>query len=247
MKKARLDSSLILEFDHVFFGYGEHAPKILSDVSWKIPKNTWCSLLGPNGVGKSTVLHLIAGEIHPTQGKVLRYFENDRMAYVPQYTPFLDASVLVADVVATVRRCVPQLQWIEPKRWESIFGLKEIWHRNIATLSTGQRQRLVIGLYLLKPADIIVLDEPTNGCDVNNANMIYELLESIRKELGITIIHVSHEIHQVLAFAKEVICMGLDSHVHRHVGDLTHGELEHAYGCELQKLVHVHKQPGGNA
>lgn len=236
----------ILEFDHVFFSYGKNAPSILSDVSWKISQNTWCSILGPNGVGKSTVLHLIAGELQPTQGKIIRSFKKDQMAYVPQYTPFLDASVGVADVVKTVRSSIPQSQWIDTPRWESIFGVRDLWRRNVATLSTGQRQRLVIGLYLLKPADVIVLDEPTNGCDVNNANMIYELLESIRQELGITVIHVSHEIHQVLAFAKEVICMGLDSHVHRHVGDLTRDELEHAYGCELQKLVHVHKQPGGS-
>jgi zinc transport system ATP-binding protein len=235
------EPQLIVDFKNVSFRYSTQTSVVLSDVSWSLPQKTWCSILGPNGVGKSTVLKLVSGELSQTSGVIHRNFQKDRLAYIPQVNHFSKTSVLVSDVVTTVRQSILEPNWIEKEKWEAIFGIKEIWNQNIATLSVGQRQRLVIGLYLLKPVDLLLLDEPTSGCDVNNANQIYTLLESVRESLGVTILHVSHEIHQVMAFAKEVICMGGDSHVHRHVGDLTHSELEHAYGCELQRLVHDHE------
>lgn len=240
-----VSSDAMIEFDHVSFTYAGQEQAVLSDVSWSIPRQTWCSLLGPNGVGKSTVLKLIAGELTPVSGKIIRHFDFSHMVFMPQYQPFYQTSALVCDVIRVVEASVNKhrhVSWISHAEWEKIFGIADIRNRNISHLSVGQRQRLVIGLYLLKPAEIIVLDEPTSGCDVNNANMIYELLESIRRNLGITIVHVSHEIHQVMSFAKEVICIGPDMHIHRHVGDLSRLELEHAYGCELHKLVEFHSR-----
>ena len=230
----------IVAFEQVSFQYPHQPDKLFSDLSWSIQKGTWCSILGPNGVGKSTVLKLIAGLLEPTSGRVIRQFDVNRMVYLAQYTPFDGSTMPVSDVVRLSQRAVPSLA-TPFEKWKDIFGLHQIWDQRVNELSVGQRQRLILGLYLLKPADILILDEPTSGCDIAHANQMYGLIDSIRQQFCITILHVSHEIHQVLMFAKEIVCLGLDGHWHRHVGDISHESLEDAYGCELGKLVKVHK------
>jgi zinc transport system ATP-binding protein len=231
----------ILQFDSVSFAYPGEPKPIFQNLSWQLPKGTWCSILGPNGAGKTTLLQLIAGLKAPTSGRVGRNYSPSRMIYVPQYASFEGTQLRVADLVSLCLRSVPQLS-LSLDLWKHTFGIPPIWNQPIHHLSVGQKQRLTLGLYLLKPAEILLLDEPTSGCDIAHANEIYKLVETIRQELALTVVHVSHEIHQVLMFAKEVICLGLEGHWHRHVGEISYESLEHAYGCELGKLIHVHEQ-----
>ncbi len=230
----------IISFDKVSFAYASETPALFEDVSWQVSAGTWCSVLGPNGVGKSTLLKLISGEVQPTSGKVKRQFEPHEMAYLPQYRAFEGTEVLVSQIVETCQKGLSTYS-MPLDEWAEVFEIDDISQTRVSHLSEGQRQRLVLGLYLLKPAKILILDEPTSGCDIAHATAIYELVASIREKLGITIIHVSHEIHQVLMFSKEVICLGAHARWHRHVGDVSHESLEDIYGCELHKMVKLHE------
>lgn len=231
----------IVELDRISFTYPRQKAPLFSDISWEIEEGTWCSILGPNGVGKSTLLRLIAGLLQPTSGKVQRRFGTNEMAYIPQGPPFDQVRLSVSSVVGMCQK-VTQKPSMDLDQWKSVFGISEIWNVRVNDLSVGQRQRLALGLYLLRRVNVLILDEPTSGCDISHTSAIYNLVSSIQKERKMTVIHVSHEIHQVLLFAQEVICLGHQSRWHRHVGELSHESLEALFGCELLKLVRVHKE-----
>lgn len=184
--------------------------EILKSVSCTILKGDYCAIIGPNGGGKTTLIRLLMGLEKPTSG-VIKLFgvEQNRfkawhkIGYVPQRSALVDASfpATVREVVAMGRyalRGIFSFESAEDKRIieESMeqMGVSDLRDRLIGRLSGGQRQRVMIARALASHPEVLIVDEPNTGVDVESQHRFYELLRSLHKTRGISILFITHDI-----------------------------------------------------
>ena len=197
---------LAVEFAHVEFGYLPGQP-VLHDVDLQIEAGEFVALAGPNGGGKTTLLRLTLGLERPTRGDVRLFGEpadsfGDRagLGYLAQRTNLgVQAPATVREVVAA-GRCARKpfgrfARSDEDAIEEAIerVGLGELRNRPLTRLSGGQQQRAFIAKALAAEPRLLALDEPTTGVDVESQEALAELLARLHRELGVTILYVSHE------------------------------------------------------
>ncbi|MBG5969569.1 zinc ABC transporter ATP-binding protein ZnuC [Proteus vulgaris] len=185
----------------VSVSFGER--EILKDISFDLKAGRILTLLGPNGAGKSTVIRLVLGLLNPTSGKVERH-NTLRIGYVPQKL-YLDPTMPL-----TVKRFMTLKPGVRDKdilpALERVNAAKLI-NQPMQKLSGGESQRVLLARALLNQPQLLVLDEPTQGVDVNGQLALYDLINQLRNELGCAILMVSHDLHLVMAKTDEVLCL----------------------------------------
>jgi zinc transport system ATP-binding protein len=203
----------------VSFGY-PGGPPVLRDVDLEIESGEFVTIAGPNGGGKTTLLRIILGLERPTTGRALLFGElaeafraRSRIAYLAQRTQLgIDAPAAVREVVAAGR--VPRRGLLRPlgsHDREVIagaierVGLSKLAGTPIQRLSGGQQQRAYIAKALAGEPDLLVLDEPTAGVDVDAQETFAAFLGELHSELGVTILYVSHEFGAIERFVERVI------------------------------------------
>ena len=197
---------LAVEFAHVEFGYLPGQP-VLLDVDLQIEAGEFVALAGPNGGGKTTLLRLTLGLERPTRGDV-RLFgepahsfrERAGLGYLAQRTTLgVQAPATVREVVAAgrcARKPFGRFARSDDDAVEAAIervGLGELRSRPLTRLSGGQQQRAFIAKALAAEPRLLALDEPTTGVDVESQEALAELLARLHRELGVTILYVSHE------------------------------------------------------
>ena len=163
---------------------------IIKDFSATVMRGDKIGLLGPNGAGKTTLLKLILGELQPDSGKV-RQGANQQVAYFDQMRNALDLDATLEDFIS------PGSEWIEignqRKHVKSYLGdfLFSPARANspVRSLSGGERNRLLLARLFARPANVLVLDEPTNDLDIETLELLEELLQSYEG----TVFLVSHD------------------------------------------------------
>lgn len=177
--------------------------RVLNDVSLSLHPGKILTLLGPNGAGKSTLVRVVLGLISPTSGTLTRE-PGLRIGYVPQKL-HLDTTLPLT--VSRFMRLKPGVKKADIlpalNRVHSVHLLDQPMQR----LSGGENQRVLLGRALLNRPQLLVLDEPTQGVDVNGQLALYDLIEQLRKELGCAVLMVSHDLHLVMAKTDEVLCL----------------------------------------
>lgn len=177
--------------------------RVLADVSLSLEQGRILTLLGPNGAGKSTLVRVVLGLIAPTAGTVQRT-PHLRVGYVPQKI-HLDVTLpLTVERFMRLRAGVKS-QDIVPalKRVQATHLLKY----PLQKLSGGETQRVLLARALLNLPQLLVLDEPTQGVDVNGQVALYDLIDQLRRELNCGVLMVSHDLHLVMAKTDEVLCL----------------------------------------
>lgn len=186
--------------------YGDVAA--LDGVSLDVPAGQLLGLLGPNGAGKSTLLHLLSGLRRPTSGTA-ELFGGDprdaarrrRLGTTPQETG-LPATLRVREVVDIVARHyddpLPSGELLER------FGLAGLERRQTGGLSGGQRRRLAVALAFAGRPDLVLLDEPTTGLDVETRHTVWEAVREYHAAGG-TVVLTSHYLDEVEALAERVV------------------------------------------
>ncbi len=179
---------MILQAKHLTKRYGDHMA--VDDIQLEFEKGSFNAILGPNGAGKSTTISMLIGLKKPTKGQI-RYAPNTKIGVVFQ------ASVL--DEMLTVRENLTiraqQYKGIEANRVEDLIhqlGLTAFQKQLYGTLSGGQKRRVDIARALLSQPDILFLDEPTTGLDIQTRKAIWDLLSRLQKDEGMTIILTTH-------------------------------------------------------
>ena len=175
----------------------------LARVTMGISAGEIVTVLGPNGSGKSTLLRALLGIVAPTSGRVTRA-AGLRIGYVPQR--------LAIDRVMpmTVRRFLSLPHVVtdaEAQAAQVRVGLQDLGARQMARLSGGQFQRVLLARALLVRPQILILDEPTQGLDQPGEAAFYRLIEEVRRETGAAVLMVSHDLHVVMAASDRVICL----------------------------------------
>ena len=205
----------------VSVGYGDTV--ISHDVTIDIPDGQVTTLIGANGCGKSTLLrglsHLLplsAGSVTLDGKKLGDYSSRElatRLSLLPQ-SPITPAGVTVADLVARGRH--PHQSWLQ--QWSAshsaavdeamaLTNVSQLRDRPVDSLSGGQRQRVWIAMVLAQDTDIVFLDEPTTYLDLAHSIDVLELVSTLNKEQGKTIVMVLHDLNLAARYSDNLVLM----------------------------------------
>jgi manganese/zinc/iron transport system ATP- binding protein len=201
----------------------------LDAVSFAVAAGKSVAIIGPNGAGKSTLIKAIMGLLQARDGDITISGARDRLGYVPQYEQVnWDFPVTVWDVV--MMGCARQIGWL---RWpgaaqrrlvtESLerVGMAEFAGRQVGELSGGQRRRVFIARALAQQAEMLILDEPFSGVDVQAQEAMMAVLDTLQRD-GLTILLSTHDLglafkrfDRVLALRGRVLAYGAPDEVYR--------------------------------
>lgn len=179
---------------------------VVDQVSLEVHRGDIVTIIGPNGAGKTTLIKAVLG-IQPLTGGTIRKATTLQVGYVPQHLhlqPTLPLSVrrfmaLTGANQAAVRTALTST------------GIGHLFRKPIHQLSGGEMQRLLLARALVRKPDLLVLDEPAQGVDINGQAALYDLIRAVRDQLNCGVIMISHDLHLVMAATDRVIC--LNQHV----------------------------------
>lgn len=191
----------LVSLENVSVSYGQR--RVLSDVSLELRPGKILTLLGPNGAGKSTLVRVVLGLVAADEGVIKRNGQL-RIGYVPQKL-YLDTTLPLT--VSRFMRLRPGT-----KKEDILPALKRVQAGHLMDapmqkLSGGETQRVLLARALLNKPQLLVLDEPTQGVDVNGQVALYDLIDQLRRELDCAVLMVSHDLHLVMAKTDEVLCL----------------------------------------
>ena len=198
-----------MEIKNLNFGYGNDK-NILNNINIKVEEGKFTCIVGENGSGKSTLLKCILGLNKGYGGEIVK---EERIGYLPQKSEIqshFPASIEEVVMTGTIGNNPQNVFYTreDKKTAKNIMdelGIYDIRKKCFADLSGGQQQRVLIARALCATKKLIILDEPTNGLDPSIAKQIYELLDTLKKNVNITILMVSHDIERALNYADKVI------------------------------------------
>lgn len=214
-------STICIDLNDIGFQYGDLP--VLESITTSIPEGDFVGIIGPNGGGKTTLLKIILGLLEPSNGEIKIFGhsvheakEHFEVGYVPQHIAQLNYSfpTTVIEVVRsglTRRRGLfHSFKKVDYERALEIMqtvGIAHLADRPLDALSGGQRQRVFIARALAGSPRILILDEPAVGVDRVAEDTLDELLFTLNKENGMTVIVVSHDVDAILAQAKHILCV----------------------------------------
>ena len=215
IKKFRIKSfkkiNSIIEFDNISLSYGNRL--ILDNLSFKINEGQIFGMLGPNGVGKSTIFNLITGLINPNRGLIKISGENVnnypvylrtkkfKVGYVPQYGGYFN-DLTLHDNLRAISEIVIENKNYRSERIDyliSKFELDNLKDIKAKFLSGRQKKKLVIALSLLSEPKVLLLDECFAALDVLTIKMLQEIIVGLQSENKITICICDHQARDLLA------------------------------------------------
>ncbi|MBD1152083.1 ATP-binding cassette domain-containing protein [Pelagibacterales bacterium SAG-MED22] len=215
IKKFRIKSfknqNTIIEFKDVSLSYGNRL--ILDNINFKINEGQIFGMLGPNGVGKSTIFNLITGLVSPRNGKIIISGEEVskypiylrtkkfKIGYVPQHGGYFNDLSLI-DNLKAISEVVIDNENVRVERINyllSKFELENLKDIKAKLLSGGQKKKLVIALSLLSEPKLLLLDECFAALDVLTIKMLQEIIVNLQQENNITICICDHQARDLLA------------------------------------------------
>ncbi len=239
-----------LEVDNLTVRYGDIIA--LENVSFKLEKGKFFTIVGPNGGGKSTLVKAIVGVIDEYEGEIKifgksrdEYLREKMIGYVPQITGFKKFPIRVLDVVLMglfrERRFKYSKELV--KKAEEALKLVEMYdykNRLIHELSGGQRQRVMIARALVSKPELVVMDEPTVGLDAKSQANFYELVKRMR-EMGMTVLMVTHDVGFVSEYSDGILCINKRLVIHaKDVSELPSAFFSKLYGYAVKTVTHGH-------
>ena len=194
----------MISLQEVSLGFG--GPLLLEDVNLQIERGEWIGLLGRNGMGKSTLLKLIYGDLSPESGDVAR-LQNLRIAYLPQEVP-QGLVGTVAEIVASGLESAAAVILGSGDAWQHQLQVDKVISRmqldplaQFAMLSAGLKRRVLLARELVREPDLLLLDEPTNHLDLE----AIDWLEDFLVRWGGTLLFVTHDRFFLQRLAKRIV------------------------------------------
>jgi iron complex transport system ATP-binding protein len=208
-------------FDQVTFGYGPDP--VLRNVSFQLREGEMTGVVGPNGSGKTTLIGLLCGLLEPGSGEVtlrgraLTDYSRRELSRVVAVVPQATETVFpytVEEMVAMGR--YPHLKWggwlgledLEVCEWAmSLSGVLSFRRRTLDHLSAGERQRVLLARALAQKPSFLLLDEASSFLDIGQEVAVFGVLDRLRREEGLTILTVSHDLNLIGRFCRSVLLL----------------------------------------
>jgi zinc transport system ATP-binding protein len=263
MKSLRLVNSgsaaglppALVELEHVCFDYGSE--RVLDEVDLTVRAGDFLGIIGPNGSGKTTLLRIVLGLLAPGCGHV-RVFGRDvrefrewhRIGYVPQKAVAFEARfpASVFEVVLSGRsgRAGLGRRFRAGDRERALHALETVGmvdyrERLIGRLSAGQQQRAFIARALASEPELLLLDEPTVGVDVDAQDQFYSLLQHLNRDLGTALVLISHDVAVIAKEVRQLACLNRRLVFHGSPQDaIDSGAVTQMYRAESRMVGHRH-------
>ena len=213
---------------------------ILRNIDFALQAKEIVTLIGPNGAGKSTLIKILLGIMSPNKGKV-HFSKKLKLAYVPQkFNPSASLPLRVQDLL-DLEICAADLR-------EEIIrdtGIQKLQASKVQQLSGGERQRVLLARALLRQPDILVLDEPMQGLDIQSEAELYDYVRSLPERYGCAVLMVSRDLqwvmqstHRVVCLNKHICCSGLPESIQQHP------EYQAIFGTQRMFYQHHHNHCG---
>lgn len=250
-----MDSRKVISFRDVCFGYGQH--NILDKINLDIHEGDYLAVIGPNGGGKTTLLKLLLGLLHPQRGSIEILGlppgkHAGEIGYMPQYTTVSESFPITVRDAVLMGKVAPGLRGVFGLKFGNgaagavskaldRVGMLEHIDRKVSDLSGGQKQRVFIARALVDEPKLLLLDEPAASVDQAGKSGLYCLLRELNREM--TVVMVSHDISVLGQGVKSVACVNRKVHLHNQP-KLTRELLNEAYGetekgfCPIELITH---------
>ena len=240
--------SEIINIANVDFAYRETL--VLKQVSLRVEAGTTLGLIGPNGGGKTTLIRLLLGLLEPTRGMVRidgmsprdAVSRGDVIGYLPQNPPTPENFPISVKQLARLG-LIGKTGMLRGYRREDLrfvdelldrLGIAELGQTPIGDLSGGQLQRVLIARAVAPRPKILLLDEPTTGIDRLGQQQFLESIATLKRELGLTVVFVSHDLRAVSAISDRIACLNLTLHYHDVPEHLPADLVYRMFACDLE-------------
>lgn len=233
---------------------------ILKNIDFALYEREIVTLIGPNGAGKSTLIKVLLGIVKASAGQIHQQ-KKLKFSYVPQkFNPSHSLPLRVKDLLA-LEKC----DLARKKEIIQDTGIVKLQDTAVQQLSGGERQRVLLARALLRQPDILVLDEPMQGLDIQSEAELYEYVRSLPLKYNCAVLMVSHDLqwvmqgtHRVVCLNKHICCSGSPENVQQHPeyqaifgtnrvfyqhhhDHCAHGDS--AVPCQHDTRPHIHPEP----
>lgn len=233
---------------------------ILKNIDFALFEREIVTLIGPNGAGKSTLIKVLLGIVKASAGQIHQQ-KKLKFSYVPQkFNPSHSLPLRVKDLLA-LEKC----DLARKKEIIQDTGIVKLQDTAVQQLSGGERQRVLLARALLRQPDILVLDEPMQGLDIQSEAELYEYVRSLPLKYNCAVLMVSHDLqwvmqgtHRVVCLNKHICCSGSPENVQQHPeyqaifgtnrvfyqhhhDHCAHGDS--ATPCQHDSRPHIHPEP----
>lgn len=224
--------------------FGYDGAVVLDKINLSIAPDDFIGVVGPSGSGKTSLLRLLLGTNHPQRGSVTRQ-PGLAVAYVPQLETVnwnFPVTVFECVLMARTTRTWPWPTKAERQEIHQILdrlGIAQLASRHIRELSGGQQQRMFIARALLRRPELLLMDEPTTGVDVNSRHDVLHLLSELNAE-GVAILLTTHDLNGVAAHLPRLVALHgaiIASGTPQEV--MSPAVLEQTYGAPMEVLEHL--------
>ncbi|GLQ71877.1 zinc ABC transporter ATP-binding protein ZnuC [Vibrio penaeicida] len=180
---------------------------VLDNINLDLHKGQITTLIGPNGAGKSTLVKVLLGLNKRFDG-TLSFTGKPKIGYVPQKLRLNDTLPLSVERFLKLAGKYSKQERLEALK---LVGASHLLNNNMHRLSGGENQRVLLARALLQRPELLVLDEPAQGVDVQGQIDLYNLIDHLRHRFNCAVLMVSHDLHLVMAKTDHVVCL------HHHV------------------------------
>lgn len=240
----------LVSMDGVEFRYGSQP--ILRDISLSVQPGTMLGLIGPNGGGKTTLIRLLLGLLAPSAGSIeiaglaprRAIARGDLVGYLPQ-NPDIPARAPI-NVRQTIElglvgktglfKAIHRDDLAFVQSLIDRVGVRSVCEKPIGSLSGGQLQRVFIARALAPRPKLLLLDEPTTGIDRAGQQQFIEFILSLKKEFGLTVIVVSHDLRAISATCDRIACLNQTLHYHDVPDHLPADLVYQMFACDLEAM-----------
>jgi zinc transport system ATP-binding protein len=218
----------LVDISQLDFAYGQQL--VLKHIDLRVGRGSTLGLIGPNGGGKTTLIRLLLGLLAVRRGSIRiegmtpreAIARGDVVGYLPQ-NPQIPENFPLNVRQAVRLGLTGKTGMLRSHRGEDLdfvesligrVGLGDLAERAVGELSGGQKQRMLIARALAPRPKLLLLDEPTTGIDAIGQQRFIEFIQSLQKELNLTVVFASHDLRVVSTISDRIACLNLTLHYH---------------------------------